>query len=81
MLFLVVAISLVLWRKRSKTTGSTLAGTAHEMEDQDKTLTARKWFLFGKWRSEHTGKERRHELDSRAVNVVPGPPVEMDAGE
>jgi hypothetical protein len=81
-LFLVVVISLFLRRKRRKITDSTPAGTTtHKMEDQDKTLAARKWFLFGRWRSEHAGEERRHELGSRTVNVVPGPPVEMDAGE
>jgi hypothetical protein len=84
-LFLVIVISPFLRRrrrKRRKTTDSTPASTTvHEMEDQDKTLAARKWFLFGRWRSEHAGEERRHELGSRTVNVVPGPPVEMDTGE
>ncbi|KAH7080478.1 hypothetical protein BKA63DRAFT_488233 [Paraphoma chrysanthemicola] len=38
-----------------------------------------KRFLHGKWRSEAEAKSEPVEIDSRNVNVIPGPPVELDA--
>jgi len=32
-----------------------------------------------KWKNEHDGIEKIHELDFRSVNVMLGPPVELDA--
>lgn len=52
-----------------------------EMEDQDQELATRRWFLRGRWRSEVRAQERPGELDSRTVNIVPGPPVEIDLAE
>jgi hypothetical protein len=37
------------------------------------------WFLRGRWRNEHAGAEKVQELNSRSVDVMPGPPVELDA--
>jgi hypothetical protein len=77
-----VGILLLYLRIKRRVTATTVARpetSIPEMEDQDKTLTSRKWFLRGKWRSEHAGVERIQELDSRSVNVMPGPPVELDA--
>jgi hypothetical protein len=36
-------------------------------------------FMNGRWRSEAEGKSEPVEMDSRSVNVIPGPPVELDA--
>jgi hypothetical protein len=36
-------------------------------------------FVNGAWRSEAEGKSDPVEMDSRNVNVIPGPPVELDA--
>jgi hypothetical protein len=52
-----------------------------EMEDQDTALAARKWYLGGRWRSEAEAQSEAGELDGRNVRIVPGPPVELDAGE
>jgi hypothetical protein len=71
-----------LLKKKQKQTTSTPAGAdVAEMEDQDQTLASKKWYLLGKWRNEHAGEERRHELDSRTVTVIPGSPVELPADE
>lgn len=68
-------------RKRRQTTPTRAGVDVAEMEDQDQALASKKWYLFGKWRNEHAGEERRHELDSKSVNVVPGPPVELPTNE
>jgi hypothetical protein len=52
-----------------------------EMEDQDATLAKKKWYLRGRWRSEIGTEVNPSELDSKTVNVVPGPPVEIDGTE
>jgi hypothetical protein len=52
-----------------------------EMEDQDHVHSQRKWFLGGRWRTEVEEQDMRKELDSKAVHVVPGPPVELEASE
>lgn len=74
---------LLLYLRRKRRVAATMVARPEtsipEMEDQDKILTSRKWFLRGKWRSEHAGIEKIQELDSRSVNVMPGPPVELDA--
>ncbi|KAH7382131.1 hypothetical protein BKA66DRAFT_570433 [Pyrenochaeta sp. MPI-SDFR-AT-0127] len=49
-----------------------------EMEDQDRELADRKWFVGGQWRNEVRTEEKQHELDSKTVHVVPGPPAELD---
>jgi hypothetical protein len=36
-------------------------------------------FMNGRWRSEAEAKSEPVEMDSRNVNVIPGPPVELDA--
>ncbi|KAF2788388.1 hypothetical protein K505DRAFT_366510 [Melanomma pulvis-pyrius CBS 109.77] len=76
------AMVLFILRRKSALAAPTpeTSGVA-EMEDHDHMLASKKWYLFGKWRNEHDGEERRHELDSRSVNVIPGPPVELPANE
>lgn len=75
-----IAIFFILRRKRKTPADPTIptTETIAEMEDQDKTLAHRKWFLGGKWRNESAAEEQQHELDSRGVVVVPGPPVELE---
>jgi hypothetical protein len=51
----------------------------NEMGEQDHG--ERKSYLGGRWRSEALVEDVQHELDARAVNVVPGSPVELDAAE
>ncbi|KAF2107092.1 hypothetical protein BDV96DRAFT_637838 [Lophiotrema nucula] len=74
-------VGIVLWymRKMHKTQVVVEAadGTA-EMEDQDQDLAGRKWFFKGRWRSEVEGTEESRELDSKVVNVLPGPPQELE---
>lgn len=77
--FILVAIFLFLKRRR-KRDKTTMEGQTPEMDDQDQELRTRKWFLGGRWRSEAEVVRQQHELDSRAVHVVPGPPAELDAG-
>jgi hypothetical protein len=51
----------------------------NEMGEQDHC--ERKSYLGGRWRSEAPVEDVQHELDARAVNVVPGSPVKLDAAE
>ena len=51
------------------------------MEDQDAAFAKKKWFLGGRWRNELGVKNEPHELDSKAVNLVPGSPIELDAAD
>ena len=79
-------IFLYLKRRNKRTKGATTTeedpgSPAQELEDQDREHADRKWFLEGNWRSEVRTENPSRELDSRAVNVVPGPPVELDAAE
>jgi hypothetical protein len=76
-----IIVFFLLKKKQEQTTSAPAGADVAEMEDQDQTLASKKWYLFGKWRNEHAGEERTHELDSRTVNVIPGPPVELPADE
>jgi hypothetical protein len=85
LLLLTILSILFLHRRRSrKRSSANFSPTRHailEMEDQDAALATRKWYLGGRWRSEVECKPEPGELDSRNIRVVPGPPVELDAGE
>ncbi|KAF2832811.1 hypothetical protein CC86DRAFT_399476 [Ophiobolus disseminans] len=75
---------ILLWLKlrRSNSTVVPVEGTdIPEMEDQDNNMAKRKWFVGGRWRSEAEAQFTPHELDSKGVHVVAGPPVELDATE
>lgn len=80
-----IGASIIWWclRRRRKAPEATEPETREtaELEDHDNILAGRKWFLHGRWRNETAAEERQNELDSKTVNVVPGPPVELDAGE
>ncbi|KAH7090803.1 hypothetical protein FB567DRAFT_437725, partial [Paraphoma chrysanthemicola] len=79
-----IAAFLLIRRRKTRAEAVTNHDTSDEtpeMEDQDRELGKRKWFLGGKWRSEAAVEHKPNELDSRAVHVVPGPPAELDAVE
>jgi hypothetical protein len=80
-LIIVATIVMLCMRARRKDAPAPRENgdTVPEMEDQDKTLAKRKWFLGGRWRSEAQSEGVRQELDSRAVHIVPGPPAELEA--
>lgn len=78
---LIGILAIFLLKRRKKNAPAVAeeddAGTP-ELEDQDRELAERKWFLGGKWRNEVRTEEKQHELDSKTVYVVPGPPAELD---
>jgi hypothetical protein len=79
---LIIATIILFWLKsRRKVPHTPVAGAdaVQEMEDQDKTFAKRKWFLGGRWRSEAQSEDVKHELDSKTVHIVPGPPAELEA--
>ncbi|KAF2727106.1 hypothetical protein EJ04DRAFT_595982 [Polyplosphaeria fusca] len=80
-LALLSIILFILYHRRRKARSATPSqqGDMAEMEESDEALAKRKWFLGGKWRSEVEVQEKTHELHSRNVRIVPGPPVELDA--
>lgn len=75
------AVTFWLKKKRRNQGMEAQEDTRVEMEDQDVALAGRKWFLSGRWRSEAEAKSDPHELDSKTVHVVAGPPVELDSLE
>ncbi|KAF2994161.1 hypothetical protein E8E13_000671 [Curvularia kusanoi] len=85
LLLIVVVVMVFVWLKRKrrleKPVNEVPEATTAEMEDQDATLTKRKWFLSGNWRSEAEATPDPHELDSKTVRVIEGPPVELDSSE
>jgi hypothetical protein len=77
----ITATVILLWlRARRKATPAPVNNghAVPEMEDQDKSLAKRKWFLGGRWRSEAQAEGLTQELDSRTVHIVPGPPAELE---
>ena len=73
---------LVRRRKRKNTsTGPAAETQTAELENQDEELAGWKWHLRGKWRNEAEAVDRHQELDSRTINVIAGPPVELDASD
>lgn len=79
-----LACAIAFWCRRRRARNRSAQthnaqGTVPEMEDQDEVLAKRKWFLAGRWRSEAEAKSDPLELDSKSVNVVAGPLVELDA--
>lgn len=68
-------------KKRGKVDDKVESPETAEMEDQDATLTKKKWFLEGKWRSEAEVRSDPQELDSKTVRVIDGPPLELDSSE
>jgi hypothetical protein len=83
-LTLVFAILYIRKKRQQRavtTTEPAAPAETPEMADQDADLATRKWYLGGRWRNEAEAKNDPGELDSRAVRVVPGPPVELDAVE
>lgn len=51
-----------------------------ELEGHSQNPATTNWFLRGKWRNENAAEER-HELDSKGVRIVEGPPAELEAGK
>ncbi|CAN9343025.1 unnamed protein product [Alternaria alternata] len=74
---------LIFWclRRRKASATEEPDVVVPEMEDQDRTHAERKWYFGGRWRSEVDAQATQNELDSKAVHVVPGPPVELEAHE
>lgn len=50
-------------------------------EDQDEDRAKRKSLICGKWRSKVRAEEKPSELDSKTLDVRPGPPVELETTE
>jgi hypothetical protein len=81
---LLVAATIIMFMFRRRRNHAVLqhpGGHVAEMEDRDEVLSSKKWYLFGKWRNEMAVENQLHELDSTAVDVVPGSLVEMDTLE
>lgn len=78
-----IILLLLHLREKRKQNGLVPAEASHpdlpEMEDQDRSLVGKKWFLRGRWRSEVGVEEveRRHELDGKNVNAIGGPRAEL----
>lgn len=76
---------LLLLRRRQKVHKEAVvqldSAPVPEMEDGDKNLSRRKWFLFGKWRNELPVENKPQELDSTAVNILNQEPVELNGEE
>jgi len=79
----IVGIIILLWLRRRKRGPAVGLGQAvAEMEDQDGTHAKKRWFFGGRWRNEAEVRPTlTQELDSKAVRLVPGPPVELDSAE
>ena len=75
---LIAALVLYLIQRSAKTKERNTAMA--ELEDPQTTNSRKRWFLGGRWRNEAgVDGSTKHELDSRAVNVVSGPPAELDS--
>lgn len=79
-ILLLVLLVLYLMRRSAKAKKGTV--DAAELEDPNTTNAWKRWFLGGRWRNEADVDETtKHELDSRTVNVVSGPPAELASTE
>ena len=69
-----VVLGLYFWRRRKQ---QRLQHTdAVELEGSSRGL---KHFMGGKWRAEQDGTSQPVEAGSTSVNIIPGPPVELDS--
>lgn len=76
---IIVVILLFLKRRRYKNVESQLSEPEiPEMQDQDRDLANKKWWIRGRWRNEVQAQADPQELENTTVNVVPGPPAELD---
>lgn len=72
-------ILLCLKRRRNSSEAASERTNIPEMEDQDRNLAKRKWFISGRWRSEAQAEFTPQELDSKGVHVVEGPSAKLEA--
>lgn len=84
---IILGAAIIFWhlgrrrRQRAKSEASVTTEDGMPEMEGDQTHGIRRWFLNGTSRKELPVKERRLELDSKTVDIVPGRPVELDASE
>jgi hypothetical protein len=74
-----ISIGIILFIRR-RCRNKPLTTPHPDTPEMDATLAPHKWYLGGRWRSEAEAQSEAGELDGRNVRIVPGPPVELDAG-
>jgi hypothetical protein len=70
----IVVLVLYLWRRRKQQ--RIQHPDVAEMEGSSRGL---KHLVGGRWRAEQDGTSQPVEAGSTSVNIIPGPPVELDS--